>query len=76
MFVGDAVKLHRQTLIDAFGSKGLLAPEESAVCRAATVARLGLLELQAAKGQTWQDLVPHIRRAGAERKFQATGILG
>ncbi len=77
LFVGDAVKLHRQTLIDALGARACFAPEESAVCRAATVARLGLLELQAAKGQTWQDLVPHyIRRAGAERKFQATGDSG
>ncbi|NLM52268.1 MAG: tRNA (adenosine(37)-N6)-threonylcarbamoyltransferase complex dimerization subunit type 1 TsaB [Firmicutes bacterium] len=77
LFVGDAVKIHRQMLIEALGERACFVPEESTICRAATVARLGLLKLKAAKGQSWQDLVPHyIRRAGAESKFQAVKDLG
>lgn len=77
LFVGDAVKIHRQTLAETLGVRACFMPEESTICRAAAVARLGLRELQAGKGQTWHDLLPHyIRRAGAEINFQVMQDVG
>ena len=46
-------------------------PPESAICRAASVARLGLAQFRAGEGQSWRDLRPsYIRRSEAEVNYQ------
>ena len=70
LFVGDAVAVHRQIIEEKLGSLACFMPPEGGICRAATVARLGLEELDAGRGQTWRDLEPfYVRRSEAEVKY-------
>ena len=70
LFVGDAVPIHRETIEQAMGTRACFMPPEASICRAAAVARLGLAELAAGRGQSWRELVPqYVRRSEAEVKY-------
>lgn len=70
LFVGDAVPMHRQAISEKLGAKACFLPQELSICRAATVARLGLKQLAAGHTNSWRDLAPlYVRRSEAERKY-------
>lgn len=70
LFVGDGVPVHRQVIEEKLGSRACFMPPEGGICRAATVARLGLQELAAGRGQTWRHLEPcYVRRSEADVKY-------
>jgi tRNA threonylcarbamoyladenosine biosynthesis protein TsaB len=71
LFVGDGVSVHRQTIADALGERACFMHPEGGICRAATVARLGLMELLAGRGGSWRELEPvYVRRSEAEIKCE------
>ncbi|MGI6659150.1 MAG: tRNA (adenosine(37)-N6)-threonylcarbamoyltransferase complex dimerization subunit type 1 TsaB [Dethiobacteraceae bacterium] len=71
LFVGDAVPVYRPLLSEVLAERACFMPPESAICRAASVARLGLAQFRAGEGQSWRDLRPsYIRRSEAEVNYQ------
>lgn len=71
LFVGDAVRAHRETIASHLGSLAFFPPPEGEHNRAAWVARLGIEELRAGKGKTYLELLPkYIRRSEAEVKYE------
>lgn len=77
LFVGDAVPVYRQIISRALVSRACFMPPESAICRASSVARLGLAQFSAGQVQSWRDLHPaYLRRSEAEIKYQQTQIEG
>ncbi|NLZ93918.1 MAG: tRNA (adenosine(37)-N6)-threonylcarbamoyltransferase complex dimerization subunit type 1 TsaB [Firmicutes bacterium] len=70
LFVGDAVPIYSQLIKEKLGDRACFPPPEGSICRAATVARLGLKQLAAGYAHSWRDLVPfYVRRSEAERKY-------
>ncbi|NLZ39083.1 MAG: tRNA (adenosine(37)-N6)-threonylcarbamoyltransferase complex dimerization subunit type 1 TsaB [Firmicutes bacterium] len=70
LFVGDAVPVYRQLIKEKLGDRAHLLPAEASICRAATVARLGLKRMSAGCTHSWHDLVPfYVRLSEAERKY-------
>lgn len=70
LFVGDGVPVHRQIIEEKLGSRSCFMPPDGGICRAATVARLGLQELTAGRGQSWRHLEPfYVRRSEADVKY-------
>lgn len=71
LFVGDAVKVHREAITKRLGGFAHFPSSEGVHNRGAWVARLGLQELQAGRGKTYLELVPrYIRRSEAEVNYQ------
>lgn len=72
LFTGDAVPLYQQTIQEKLGKQACFLPPEGSICRAASVARLGLIALTEGRASSWRELTPqYIRRSEAERKAQA-----
>ncbi|HHX73656.1 MAG TPA: tRNA (adenosine(37)-N6)-threonylcarbamoyltransferase complex dimerization subunit type 1 TsaB [Firmicutes bacterium] len=72
LFVGDAVPVYRQLICGSLGEQACFMPPESAICRAATVARLGLLQLARGEAVSWRELAPrYLRQSEAELKYRA-----
>ncbi|NLM46824.1 MAG: tRNA (adenosine(37)-N6)-threonylcarbamoyltransferase complex dimerization subunit type 1 TsaB [Firmicutes bacterium] len=72
LFVGDAVPVHQDFIRGELGVKACFMPPESAICRAATVARLGLEQLARGQAASWRELAPrYLRQSEAEVKYRA-----
>ncbi|MBS4007530.1 MAG: tRNA (adenosine(37)-N6)-threonylcarbamoyltransferase complex dimerization subunit type 1 TsaB [Clostridium sp.] len=77
LFVGDGVPPYQAELKTQLGERVFLMPPEGSICRAATVARLGLAEFALNHGISWRELMPrYVRRSEAERKALNCGEEG
>lgn len=70
MFCGDAVKMHRERIIEKLGERALFAPLSTAMPRAASIAELGRIKLQRGMEDDIYTYSPiYIRKSQAEREY-------